>query len=110
MTRKAYNKSFGPVICPKCGKIGILIARVHKTNSNIWGPYFYIQHTKEGSMVEVGETADERIIHCSKLALSQCYLGKLSVEKLDEIVKNRPWPIDGKKVVEILEEYDWRYH
>lgn len=102
-----HDKSFGPILCPKCGKSGILIAQVYREPKN-WGPYFYVQHTLEGSMRKVAETISERVIHCSKPALSQCYLGKLSLDKLDEIVKRRPWPINAREVNEALRKLKGR--
>jgi hypothetical protein len=100
--KRVCNKSFGPILCPLCGRNGIFIGRIYKMPRNTWGPYFYVQHTRKGSMVRKGETETERIIHCAKKPLDQCYLGKLTEDKLDEIVKNRPWPLNAAEVIKVL--------
>lgn len=99
----------GPVICPRCGRRGHLQARFQRRSVSgaISGPYYKIFHVKADS-VEQGATNGHRVMLCAKRSQYTCHLGRLSVEKLNQLMKRRPWPITAEDALRSLRRFEER--
>ena len=98
---KHHHQSLGPIICPKCGEKGSFNAYAieNLTTHRKRGPYFYIRH-RDGKHMVSKKTVDGRIVSFLSREGLWCSLGKLTLQELDHLLKQRPWPLNAGDVWE----------
>jgi hypothetical protein len=101
--RKYFHIGLGPVICPKCGQPGWLGAGLqqHLTTGTIFGPYFDVAHSSTKSLLNAKDNP-HRVIVWKLGPFKRCYLGKLTLDKLDHVVKRRPYPTTAQDTINLI--------
>jgi len=101
---KHHSIGLGPVICPKCGRQGSIRAEIRNylRSGKFVGPYFRVEHSPEKSKLNArGE--DCSVVVYAKGRHTYCWLGRLTDEELDQILKLRPWPLDALTARTLIE-------
>jgi len=92
-----HVSGFGVVLCPKCEVKGTLVCMFEDN----CGPYWSVQHSKnlicisrsKNHVVFERRPGSRRYAH---------YLGKLSDEELDSVLKARSWPVSSVQAWELI--------
>jgi hypothetical protein len=99
--KKKYICGFGRIICPKCEENGTLYCYFIDGHC---GPYWHVVHPEEKELHKVKLGPGRYLFERKRVHHKTCYLGKLSDQELDDILKMRPWPLSSSQALDMIKK------
>jgi hypothetical protein len=68
------------------------------------GPYWHVVHQEEKELHKVKLGQGRYLFERKRVHHKTCYLGKLSDQELDDILKMRPWPLSSSQALDMIKK------